>query len=124
MCQGRCGQIALRRIFVALTTWGLSSLAYGQQLDRQPIVHKVEAPSERLEMIVNTSRILTMDQKIPRAQVNNPEVVQLRPLSPTQVQISAKKPGVTEINLWNDTEQVHSVDVIVYGDARELEMLL
>ena len=53
-------------------------------------------------MIVNTSRILTLDQKIPQAQVNNPDILDLAPLSPTQVQISAKKPGVTQVNLWGE----------------------
>jgi pilus assembly protein CpaC len=125
MCHVRLGQrLALRRIFIALAACSAASLAYAQQNDHQPIVHKVESPTERLEMIVNSSRILTMDQKIPRAQVNNPDIVQLRPLSPTQVQISAKKAGVTEINLWSESEEVRSVDVIVYGDARELDMLL
>ena len=88
------------------------------------IVYKVQSPSERLEMTVRTSRILTMDQKIPQAQVNNPDVLELTPLSPSQIQVSAKAVGVTQINLWGEDQKVFTVDVIVYGDARELEMLL
>ncbi len=75
-------------------------------------------------MTANSSRILTLDQRIPRAQVNNQEILELTALSPNQIQVFAKKPGVTQVNIWDENDQVHSVDVIVYGDVRELEMLL
>jgi len=88
------------------------------------IVHRIAGASERLEMTANSSRILTLDQRIPRAQVNNQEILELTALSPNQIQVFAKKPGVTQVNIWDENDQVHSVDVIVYGDVRELEMLL
>ncbi len=88
------------------------------------IVYKIHKASERLEMTVNTSRILTMDQKIPQAQVNNPEILELTPLSPTQIQISAKATGVTQINLWGEDKKVSTIDVIVLGDVRELQLIL
>jgi len=52
---------------------------------------KVERRIERLEMTVNYSRILTMDGSIPRAQVANPSIVKLTPLSRNQIQIAALK---------------------------------
>ena len=88
------------------------------------IVHEVDSPSQRLEMIVNSSRILRLQLKIPQAQVNNPEILEVTPLSASQIQIFAKKPGVTQVNLWDEDENVHTIDVIVYGDSRELQMLL
>jgi len=88
------------------------------------VVYKVQAANERLEMIVNTSRILALDKKIAQVQVNNPEILELRALSPYQVQISAKTIGVTQINLWDENQQVYSIDVVVFGDARQLELIL
>ncbi len=88
------------------------------------MVHKLQGANESMELIVNTSRILTLDQKIPRAQVNNPDILELTPLSATQIQIMAKKPGVTQVNLWDEDDHVHSVDVIVFADSQELTMLL
>ena len=93
-------------------------------LAKQPVVHKIQSPTERLEMTVHTSRILTMDQKIPQAQVNNPEILDVTPLSPNQIQVSAKTSGVTQINLWGENQKLFTIDVIVYGDAQELKMLL
>ena len=57
-------------------------------------------------------------------QVNNPELLDVTPLSPTQVQVAAKKPGVTQVNLWGENKQIYTVDVTVLGDVRELTMVL
>ncbi len=89
-----------------------------------PFVHKVQGANDRVELIVSTSRILTLDQKIPQAQVNNPDILDLVPLSPTQVQISAKRPGVTQVNLWGEDKRIYTIDVVVFGDARELALVL
>jgi pilus assembly protein CpaC len=89
-----------------------------------PLVHKLTETTEHQEMTVNTSRILTLDARIPQAQVNNPDIVELTPLSPNQIQLSAKKPGVTQVNFWDEKGQIYSVDVMVFGDARELTQLL
>lgn len=89
-----------------------------------PIIHRIQGMNERLEMVVNTSRILSLDSKVPKVLAANPDIVQLTPLSATEVQVLAKKAGVTQVNLWDDKEQIHTVDVIVYGDTRELSMLL
>jgi pilus assembly protein CpaC len=91
---------------------------------RLSVLYKIQNANERLEMTVHTSRILAMEQKIPQAQVNNPDILELTPLSPTQIQVSAKTAGVTQINLWGEDQKLFTVDVIVYGDVRELEMVL
>ena len=86
-----------------------------------PLLYRVRALNDHLEMSVNSSRILTLDQKIPQAQVDNPEVLDLVPLSPNQVQIAAKKAGLTRVTLWGaDKTQVYTIDVMVLGDARQL----
>ncbi len=113
----------LALLAVALTA-SLTDLADAQQLGRQNIVHKIEAANERLEMVVNTSRILTLGEKIPQVQVNNPDVVGVEPLSDTQVQLFAKKAGVTQVNLWGEDNKVHTIDLIVFGDSQELQYLL
>jgi pilus assembly protein CpaC len=95
-----------------------------EPIAKQSVLFKVQNSNERLEMTVHTSRILAMEQKIPQAQVNNPDILELTPLSPTQIQVSAKAAGVTQINLWGEDQKVSTIDVIVFGDARELTMVL
>ena len=75
-------------------------------------------------MVVHSSRILTMEQKIAQTAVGNPDVLELTALSPNQVQISAKATGVTQVNLWDENKKLYTIDVLVVGDARELAMIL
>src|SRR5688500_11258994 len=88
------------------------------------LTFQVQAAAERLEMTVNTSRIMEMPFKVPRVFVGNTDIVSAKPLSPNQIQISALKPGITQVNLWDEAEKITTVDIVVYGDARELELLL
>lgn len=111
----------------------LTAAVHGQELPAPmapragvspPLVQQLDAAVDRLEMTVNTSRILTLDRPFPKVQVNNPELLELTILSETEVQVFAKKPGVTQVNVWKDDETIQAIDVIVYGDAQELTMLL
>ncbi|MEN1679503.1 MAG: pilus assembly protein N-terminal domain-containing protein [Planctomycetota bacterium] len=110
---------------VAIAGWLIAGPAEAQIVtSTSSVVRTISAPSEKLEITTNTSRILTLGKRIPRVQVNNPELLTVTPLSATQVQVAAKKAGVTAINLWDEEGNIHSVDVFVYGDVRELEHAL
>ncbi|MEQ8846461.1 pilus assembly protein N-terminal domain-containing protein [Botrimarina sp.] len=88
------------------------------------VVRKIDGPSDQIEITTNSSRILTLEKKIPKVQVNNPELLAVTPLSANEIQISAKKAGVTQVNLWDENGDLHTVDVYIYGDVRELEHAL
>jgi pilus assembly protein CpaC len=96
----------------------------GQLTNSPPFVVDVAQGTQRLEMTVQTSRILTLMHDIPRAQVNNPDILSLQALEPNKIQLFAKKAGVTQVNLWDKKGNIQSIDVIVFNDARELAMLL
>lgn len=103
--------------------FGRAVLAQGQ-LPPPSIVHMVQTSSDRVNMTIHSSRLLTLDQKIPRAQVNNPDLLDLTPISARQVQIYAKKAGITQVNLWDEKGNVHLIDVVIEGDVRELATVL
>ena len=115
---------ALSLVLSTLALVAGAGVARAQVPEQQGIMFNVQAANQRLEMIVNTSRILTLDQKIPTAQVGNRDLLDLTALSPTQIQVFAKKAGVTQINLWNERNEIRTVDVVVYGDSRELKLVL
>ena len=108
-------------ILVGMVT--LSSLA-DEVTAPPPVVQSITTPNSKVEITVNASRILKMKSPIPRAQVGNPDLLAFSVLSENEVQIHAKKAGITTVNLWNDKDEVHTVDVIITGDVRELEGLL
>ncbi len=79
---------------------------------------------QQLEMRVNTSRMLTLEHVFSRAQVTNPDVLQIHPISPYQLQVVAKTPGSTQINLHDSQNRIHAIDVSVTADVGELDRLL
>ena len=89
-----------------------------------PLVHRVDATEDRIEMTVNTSRILTLEKNIPKAQINNPDILDLKPVGAKQVQIHAKKPGITQVNLWDEEGKIHAIDIVIFGDVKELTSIL
>jgi pilus assembly protein CpaC len=89
-----------------------------------PVSHNISQSVERLEMLVKSSRILTLEARIPKFQVHNEEVLGATPVSQNQIQIFAKAPGTTQLNLWDTEDKLYTVDVTVLADAREVEGIL
>tara|TARA_R110002049_G_scaffold4601_5_gene32355 strand:- start:498808 stop:500328 length:1521 start_codon:yes stop_codon:yes gene_type:complete len=86
--------------------------------------HEISQSVERLEMLVKSSRILTLDERIPKFQVHNEEVIGATPVSQNQLQIFAKAPGTTQVNMWDTNDKQYTVDITVHADAREVEGIL
>ncbi len=88
------------------------------------VTHNISQSVERLEMLVKSSRILTLEARIPKFQVHNEEVLGATPVSQNQIQVFAKTPGTTQLNLWDTDDKLYTVDVTVVPDAREVEGIL
>lgn len=86
--------------------------------------YEVTQTVERIDMIIKTSRILSLGDRIPRFQVHNEEILGATPLSENQIQIFAKNAGTTQVDLWDTDQQLYTVDITVVGDAREVEGIL
>ncbi len=95
----------------------------GSQLS-SAVGHNITQSVERLEMLVKSSRILTLQERIPKFQVQNEDVLSATPVSQNQVQIFGKLPGTTQINLWDTDDKLYTVDVTIHADAREVEGIL
>lgn len=121
----RCAWSLPACMLIALGACGVNpGIAAAQQQQPESVVLNISKSNERIEMTVNTSQILTLGTRIPRLVVNNPEVVTATPISENEVQIAARKPGVTQINLWDEKGQIYTVDILIFGDVRELELAL
>ncbi len=85
---------------------------------------RVQGTSQELEMVVDTSRIVTLGKGIPKVLVNDPGTVKVTPLAADRIQVAALRAGATQIRLWDRDGEVHTVDVSVHNDARALQTLL
>ncbi|MEO1618083.1 MAG: pilus assembly protein N-terminal domain-containing protein [Planctomycetota bacterium] len=86
--------------------------------------YTITRPVERMQMLVKSNSILTLDAQIPRFQVHNEEVLGATPIAKNQLQVFAKTPGTTQINLWDTNDKQYTVDITVIADAREIEGVL
>lgn len=104
---------------------GLSSTApSGEVAVLTGTQYELTQPVQRLEMIVKTSRVVRLSGRIPKFQVQNEEIVSAIPVSENQIQLYAKTPGTTQMNVWNSEDQQYTIDIVVSPDTRHVETLL
>ncbi len=89
-----------------------------------PAIHPIAGASERMELTVDSTRILTLGTRIPKFQVHDEDVLDATPVSDHRIQISAKKPGATQLNVWDTQNKVYTIDVTVVADASPIDDLL
>src|SRR5687768_8999595 len=117
-------RLGLALVLAAVPCSGLVRTAAAQEVTPSPVTFEVNGSSERLMLTGKTRKILDFPVVVPKMLVNNPDMVKVVPLSPKSVQISALKTGVTQLNVWDADDKVTSVDLVIIGDVRELEMIL
>lgn len=109
--------------------WLPTSWVHAQQVDNAPApiptgMFVVSKTSEQLQMVVNTSQMITLEADIEKASVHNDALINVRPMGRRELLVSAKATGVTQVDLFAPDNKVYNVQVVVLGDARELEAVL
>jgi len=113
------------QLWIAAFALMLANTAHGQ--DRSTLTnsqYEVRQPVQQLDMIVKTSRVITLEGRIPKFQVHNEELVSATPVTENQIQIFAKVPGATQINIWDTEDRQYTIDISVVADARMIEGIL
>ncbi len=114
------------RLIALVGSLVLPTLAFSQSAANIPPAGttRVSKTNEQVQMVVNSAHMLTLGEDIERASVHNDAVLTVRPMARNELLVSAKATGVTQVDLYAPNKQVYSVQVIVLGDARELEAIL
>lgn len=113
------------RSMVVAFSLAFANLGYGQQQPTLTSAHfEVRQPVQQLDMIVKTSRVITLEGRIPKFQVHNEELVSATPVSENQIQVFAKIPGATQLNIWDTNDRQYTIDISVVADARMVEGIL
>ena len=84
----------------------------------------VSKNNENLQLMINSTHTLRTEEDIERASVHNDAIVTVRPMASNELMVSAKATGVTQVDLYGPDRSVRSVQVVVIGDARELDAIL
>lgn len=73
----------------------------------------------KVRLVVNRSQLITTKGH-KRVNVAQPEVADVNLISPTALLVTAKKPGSTQLILWDDNERAQVVEVVVDYDLQAL----
>ena len=88
-----------------------------------PVVPQLAAlaPSaEALHLLVGRSLVISSQARILRISVADPAIVDALVMSPTQILISGKSPGVASLVIWDETGHSKTFDAYVEIDVREM----
>lgn len=84
----------------------------------------VTKQQESLQMVATTSQYLALGRDIRTATVHNDAIIQVQSTARNEVLVSAVAAGVTQLDLKTTDDEVYNVQIVVIGDARELEATL
>src|SRR5512146_240728 len=77
---------------------------------------------QKLELTAGKSKVLDLPVAIKRASLANPEVADTVVLSPTQIYLTGKTTGVTNLTLWNEGGKMMGMyDVVIAPDLNRLK---
>ena len=77
---------------------------------------------QKLDLTAGKSKVLDLPVAIKRASLANPEVADTVVLSPTQIYLTGKTIGVTNLTLWNESGKMMGMyDVVVMPDLSRLK---
>jgi pilus assembly protein CpaC len=77
-----------------------------------------------VNVTVGKGTILTLKELSKRISIADPNVADIKLLSPTEILLNGKKPGTTNMIIWDTTGKATFFDVVVKADMTEFEKKL
>jgi pilus assembly protein CpaC len=75
----------------------------------------------KLSMVMNKSTVLSTRTAYKRVSVGAPDVADVNPIGPNNILVTAKKPGTTQLIVWDDADRSQVVDLAVQVDLAALQ---
>ena len=129
----RPGRLSIAALLGCALSFQAPTISYAQQVDPLSItnsagggVRMVSVDNRQsVKMVLNTSREISTEKPFQRVRIQNPNILSVMPLEGgNRLQISALQAGVTTLDLMAGDNSVHTVEVMVIGDSRELDAIL
>jgi pilus assembly protein CpaC len=114
----------MRSLPVSLLSILLGAPAWAQAPALSNSVRGEIAATRIVEMEVGQSRILQMANAIGRVSVANPDVADVKVITPTEIQITASKVGTTHLSVWDKSDRAYVMDVRVTRNLEDLRKQL
>ncbi len=75
----------------------------------------------KLGLVMNKSAVLSTRAPYKRVSIGAPEIADVNAIGPTNILVTAKKPGTTQLIVWDDSDRSQVVDVAVSIDLAALQ---
>lgn len=121
----RCA--ALAGMILVATVAGSAFGQFTQQMPNTGLAPgevKVKSDFESIEIVLGSSRLITMPHSIPRVVIEDPSIISATPLAKDQILIRALQAGVTGIGLIDVNDRSYTVEVNVVSDVRQLQAVI
>lgn len=82
------------------------------------------ATNQDLTMVVNSSHTIQTNEPIKYVTVDNPDIITAQPIESTKIQLAARRNGVTQVEFVTGEGKSYTLQIVVFGDSRELEIIL
>ncbi|HEY8750466.1 MAG TPA: type II and III secretion system protein family protein [Tepidisphaeraceae bacterium] len=86
----------------------------------QLIATGLDATGGKITLTANQSRQIRFSGPVRTIDVTQPDTVMAKVVSPTDVMLTAKKPGTSQLVLWDDAGRSQAVEVVVVADLATL----
>jgi pilus assembly protein CpaC len=103
-----------------LSTRGSAVLAAQARAITAPQAGPAGASVEALHLLVGRSLVISSQARILRISVADPAIVDALAVSPTQILLNGKSPGVASLVIWDETGQSQTFDAYVDMDVAEM----
>ncbi|MBC8108421.1 MAG: type II and III secretion system protein family protein [Anaerolineae bacterium] len=79
------------------------------------------ATDGKVRLMINRSVVVTTKTPYKRVSVGNPEIADVNTIGPSNILITAKKPGNTQLIVWDDADRSQVVEISVDFDVVSLQ---
>jgi pilus assembly protein CpaC len=89
-----------------------------------PVVLNGVGDDGKLQMMINTSQVITTRLPYKTISVANPEIADFNRVDDRVILVTAKKPGTTQLTLWDVQGESQGIAVVVASDVESLQAQL
>lgn len=87
----------------------------------EPLISEGLDAAGGVHLKANRTSVVTTSRPYKRVSVGQPDVIDFNAIAPTSILVTAKKPGTTQLIVWDEAERSQVVDVTVDADLKALQ---
>lgn len=118
------GMAALLAVSTLAMPWASRAAGQTAAATTGPSVMDDSDQNTQITLQPGRAKRLAMDHKIKRANILNPDIADVVPLEADALLLTGKKPGITQLIVWDEADHTQIMDVVVSSPVDNLRRQL